>query len=131
MVPIADRKKWRDAPAKALRLIAASNLLAFGNTSSGVANELYPTIWDPVMVFKVQMILNAGLPEGRLALPRSTSSSQQGYQTFYLKDGNVILGQNTLETDIFYVIKVVQDLEEQIPIDENLMVFKRDVIKVK
>lgn len=77
--------------------------------------------WDPVSVFKIQWILNAGLPEGKLCLSRSE------FQSFYLTDGNVIVGRKEIETDSFYVIEVEQDLADKIPGKESVLVFKRDV----
>jgi len=77
--------------------------------------------WDPVSVFKIQWILNAGLPEGKLCLSRSE------FQSFYLTDGNVIVGRKEKETDSFYVIEVKLDLAEQISSEECVLVFKRDV----
>jgi hypothetical protein len=78
-------------------------------------------VWDPVSVFKIQWILNAGLPEGKLCLSRSE------FQSFYLTDGNVIVGRKEVEADSFYVIDVEKDLAEEIPSKESVLVFKRDV----
>jgi len=89
-----------------------------GNASGYKEEKL---AWDPVSVFKIQWILNAGLPEGKLCLSRSE------FQSFYLTDGNVIVGRKEKETNSFYVIEVELDLAEQIPSEERVLVFKRDV----
>ena len=81
--------------------------------------------WDPVSVFKIQLILNAGLPEARLSLAHSP------LKAFYLNDGNAIIGKTEIETDSFYVIQVEQDLAEQIPAGENVLVFRRDLRYIK
>jgi hypothetical protein len=81
--------------------------------------------WDPVFVFHVQWILNAGLPEARLSLAHSP------LKAFYLNDGNAIIGKTEIETDSFYVIQVEQDLAEQIPAGENVLVFRRDLRYIK
>lgn len=81
--------------------------------------------WDPVSVFKIQLILNAGLPEGKLCISRSK------LQSFYLTDGDVIVGRKEIETDSFYVIEVEQDLAEEISCKERVLVFKRDVQNVR
>jgi hypothetical protein len=80
---------------------------------------------DPVFVFHVQWILNAGLPEARLSLAHSP------LKAFYLNDGNAIIGKTEIETDSFYVIQVEQDLAEQIPAGENVLVFRRDLRYIK
>lgn len=81
--------------------------------------------WDPVFVCQIQWILNAGLPEARLSLNRPP------LKTFYLKDGNVLVGKTEVDTDSFFVIQVGQDLAEQIPTGDSILVFKRDIRSVK
>jgi len=81
--------------------------------------------FDPVFVFHVQWILNAGLPEARLSLAHSP------LKAFYLNDGNAIIGKTEIETDSFYVIQVEQDLAEQIPAGENVLVFISDLRYIK
>jgi hypothetical protein len=39
----------------------------------------------------------------------------------------VIVGRKEIETDSFYVIEVEQDLADEIPGKERVLVFKRDV----
>jgi len=89
------------------------------------ANHPEKSLWDPVFVFQIQWILNAGLPEARLSLKPAPVN------VFNLKDGNAIAGKTELETDSFYVIQVEQDLSGQIPATKNTLLFKRDVTSVK
>lgn len=81
--------------------------------------------WEPVSVFKIQWILNAGLPEGKLCLSRFK------FPSYYLNDGNVIFGRKEIATDSFYVIDVEQDLAEEIPSKESVLVLKRYVRESK
>lgn len=82
-------------------------------------------VWDPVFAFQIQWILNAGLPEARLSLNRPS------LKTFYLKDGNVLVGKTEVDTDSFFVIQIGQDFAEKNPVGENILVFKRDIRSVK
>ena len=82
-------------------------------------------LWDPVFVFRVAWILNAGLPDARLSV------ACPYLRTFYLKDGNVLVGKTEVDNDSFFVIKIGQDLAEVIPTGENVLVFKRDVLTIK
>ena len=103
------------SPSRSLAIL----ILLMTGKASGYKEE--KLAWDPVSVFKIQWILNAGLPEGKLCLSRSE------FQSFYLTDGNVIVGRKEIETDSFYVIEVEQDTAEQIPSKESMLLFKRDV----
>lgn len=95
--------------------------LSFLDAQSCWPKQEQKKLWDPIFVFQVQWILNAGLPDARLSVARPS------LKAFYLKDGNVVVGETEVDTDSFYVIKIGQDLADKIPAGENVLLFKRDV----
>lgn len=105
-----------------LRLVVICLLLGLTFTQKISAEFLRKTInWDPVSVFRIQWILNAGLPEARLSL------NSPCFKVLYLNDGNVIVGKAELDNDSFYVIQVDHDLAEEIPAGEKILIFKRNI----
>lgn len=104
------------------RFVALCLLFVIGFAAKAFAEFSTKSVnWDPVSFFKIQWILNAGHPISRLSI------NQPYVKTFFLTDGNVIVGKAEIDSDSFYVIQVEQDLAGEILPEEKILIFKRDI----